>query len=56
VINNQSMGWIGELSSMVLGKLISGGDRCASDSASAEIIKLDHVDSAYKPTEQAVID
>ena len=49
------MGWFGELSSMVLGRLISGGDRNTSESAS-EIIKLDQVDEKYNPTEQSIID
>ena len=52
------MGWLGELSSMVLGRILSGGDRCNSDSASEieRLVKLEQVDHTYQPTEQSVID
>ena len=49
------MGWMGELSSMVLGRLVSGGERGFSECAS-EAMKLDKVDDAYKPTELSAID
>ena len=49
------MGWMGELSSMILGKIISGGDHGPSECAS-EIVKLEKVDDTYRPTELSTID
>ena len=52
------MGWIGELSSIVLSmgqKLINGAERCNSDSNS-EIFKLDLVNEQYRPSDSALIE
>ena len=52
--HNQSMGWIGELSSMVLSmghKLISG----ASDSCS-EVHRVGPIDNDYKPQDMAQLE
>ena len=55
------MGWVGELSSMVLSRggqrLISGVEMCNSDSNSEQLHKLlDLVDLSYKPHDLAKID
>lgn len=40
---------------MILGKLISGGDRGLSE-CTDEIVKLERVDNTYRPTELSTID
>ena len=49
------MGWMGELSSMIIGKLLPGGDRGLSECTS-EIVKLEKVDETYRPTELSTIE
>ena len=56
--HNQSMGWMGELSSIVFSmghKLIQGGDKWTSDSAS-EVLRLDAVDVTYRPRDLTLIE
>ena len=45
------MGWLGELSSMVLSmgqKLINGAEKCVSECTS-ELVKIEMVETTYKP-------
>ena len=56
--NNKSMGWLGELSSMVLSmgqKLIQTAEKCTSD-ATSEMVKVEILDLSYKPLSPALID
>ena len=60
VANNLSRGWIGEISSMMLGmgqRLISGasGDKLYHSGSASEIPRLDPVDESYRPTDLAVV-
>ena len=57
-MNNQSMGWLGELSSMVLSmgqKLITGAEKCTSE-FNSEIERVQFVNLAYKPLGQAQVE